>query len=496
MKLKYKTVQAKCPNCGAKLPLEKGQRQVTCLFCKTTVTVEHEKPASGTFSASSATVIRVDPRAFVAPRLSLGCGLVIAGAIAAPIAISLFVSLGSVHVINHSFEHRLGAAGAGNGAGDGAAAPASYPITCEPNQTVEISGDWSGPGAVIAAAGANCKIHIHDAKLKAEKLLDSGESNLELRLTHVTLETSGEGVRAGANFHFTLAQSQLTSARDAILNNDSNLVLAMEGSKLTSTGGAALRSSRKDSGVNLSVTLADSSIQAQKTALAATDNLRLTLRGASAITSEDTAVTAETNAKVRVEGGAIRGKQVALTAGSNLELTMLPGTELQSSEGVALKPRGNAKLTLDDARITGKLGAIAGAVGVVEASNGTRIVATEGDAIAGTIARLDLDNVTVEGARAVVTTSYGSELTLRGGTRVIGRHGAILGGNAPKLEARDATIEGGDGPGLAGKQLYGLRFSGGKIAGEPALLSPDPLLRLEVDGTEIVGGKVRGALPR
>jgi hypothetical protein len=339
-----------------------------------------------------------------------------------------------------------------------------YPIECGINETVEVSGNWEGTGPVIANAGVNCKVKISKAKLKAKTLLgQSSPANVSIVLEDVTLETTDVALKATNNLKVEVKGGSIKSPANAIVS-ESNLALTLENTTIESTG---------------------------ETALKAAYNLKLDA----------------TNAK-------LVGKKAGLDADANADLSLKQGSELRSSEGVALKTKSGLKIEAEGGKLEGAEGAIVATSGAKIQAKGTTF-ASKGTALTFTSGTdLDLDGGSVIGQSEPAIECDGGDLTFAG-TKVQGTTGIagkvnlklkatkkalIVGTSADGVEVTsngeltmtDARLEGARAAFKSGVNTKAKLGQGAQLVGKRGGLLAESNLVIESSGATIEGGSGPG----
>jgi serine/threonine protein kinase len=316
------------------------------------------------------------------------------------------------------------------------AAPGTFPLSCVEGKAT-ATGSWEGNGPIVKVA-SNCHIEIRHARLKGTALFDRKESNLELTLEDVVIETTDEMVADEGNLTARVKGSKLTSPK-TVFRAGANFDLEIEDSTVESTGALAIR-------------------------------------GASHVRGE--------NAKIRGRAGAFGGSDGLLDI-------HLERSEITSSDGVAIEARGPSEITLVGTKIRGADGISSRNMLRLDASKGTEIIAV------GTAVRTETNgNITVRESLlqgdAAVKGETNLKVTLREGGRVVGKRIGIDGGNNFELDADRGAIDGGAGAAIAGRFNAQIASRGGTIKGAPAIRLDYKPMRLELTGTKIEGGQQIG----
>lgn len=487
MRLKPTSSGITCPSCGAKLSPPPGAAHHTCPYCNATVdiaaqTASMQRPPAGTPGFN--------------PKVLLGCIAGVGAVVVLGVIAVLFFTVREVDTSTMPPGARA--------SGPSAVAPAkgSYPLRCNGNATLSISGDWEGKGPVIDITGSSCVIEIRDAKLKADSLIDGAESSTRVTLENVTLEASDVLGVVGPNAVIDITNSTLKAAAKG-LKASANLKLSLTDSTIEAARGPALL---LDS--NPVVQLSHATLKSNQEALQADSNLKLTAKGDSRLISTDgVAINADSNARMTFDEVTVESVGTAFKLGSNAEVTgqkltatsqravfekggptvQLAHSTLTSTGDTTVKGAGRFDLT--DVVVSGAKDAFRseGALHVV-AGAGTRITAADGAAIfLQANSSVSLTGATLEGRYGIVGSGVTSA-SLQEGTVITATDGAVwLEGTNARLDVSGATLDGGEGPGV-GFSFGRLTFEGGSVTGKPALLyDKDSDLRLE--GTTLTGGK-------
>jgi len=486
-----KVVPAKCPTCGANLPVPPGANQVTCRYCQNVIHIEHKKPPPnvqpfGMPGYVPSTTLYIDPAA--AARAGKVATSVILVTTILPILIPILIF--AVPKITKVLKSSI----------------RPFPASCSINEEIVLSGNYEGTGPLIADANHNCKIRIKNAKLKGTTLLKTSASNISLTLENVTIETTDAMVKAGSNLKVKLHKSTLTSA-GPVFESDSSLELEeVEGSTIESKEGIAIRGRH-----NLKINVGESKIRGKKAAIDSDSSLTLSMKRNTEITASDgPAIKTSSNFKLDANGGKIEGADEAIVASSSLKLNATgltiaakrtalkveSGAQIDFSDGsissaseAAIESTSGTKIDLSNAKVTGADVAIKTGSGLkLTAEKKTQIVSTSGVGIAGS-GELTLDDSTVESAAFAMQLGVNSKVKLHRGARLAGKNGGIEAQTNFQIDGTGATIDGGSGPGLATNINARISFKQGTLKGNPAIQASRKPLDLTLEGTSVVGGQ-------
>jgi LSD1 subclass zinc finger protein len=208
-----KIFQAKCPTCGANLPVPPGAPQIMCRYCQNVIHVEHRKPPPevrpfGSPGAMPSRTLYVDPEA--AARASKHVGLLILVGVAIPILLPLLIGVLPWAIRSCKSKIR------------------PFPVACGLNEELTVSGNYESTGPIVTSVGHNCKLHIKNAKLKGSTLVKADTFNMELSLENVTIETTEPMIHSGSNLKVKVIGSTLTSAT-TVFDSDSNMEIDVNG---------------------------------------------------------------------------------------------------------------------------------------------------------------------------------------------------------------------------------------------------------------------------
>lgn len=484
---------ARCPTCGANLQIPPNAPHVTCRYCGNLITIEHKKPPPMQLQMQMQGVpsrtLYIDPEEAARAGRSVGC--MIMGITLVTVLLPLTIGLGPMVV------------------GRIKRAIRPFPAECGVNEQIELSGDFSGTGPVIASAGVNCKILIKKSHLKGSTLLKTSASNVEVTLVDTTVETTEGLVDSGSNMKVSITGGTVKSG-GTVLSGDSNLKVTLENTTIESTGDTAIKT-----GYNLKLSATNAKIIGKKAALDTKANADLTLKKGSEIASAaGTALKTESGLKMDAEGGKIEGGEGAIVATSGAKITA-QGTAFSAKEK-ALAFSSGADLDLRDGSITSQKDAaiecdgghftltgtkVQGASSGIEAKNGVdlratkkaSIVSTGGDAIVLTSnGELTFDDASAEGARRALKSTVNTKLKLRPGARFSGKRGGVYAESNLELESTGATIEGGSGAAIETGYNAKVVLQDGVVKGSPALSFSGRPQVLTIDGTRVDGDKKIG----
>lgn len=478
-----KLQSARCPTCGANLPVPPNAPSVTCRYCGNFITIEHRKPPPTQLQGAPSTTLYIDPEEAAKAGRRVGCLV---------LSIVLFTVLLPVGI---------GVAPWAYGRIKNSIRP--FPAVCETNELIELSGNWEGNGPIIASAGHNCKVHISKSRLKGTTLLKTTSSNVEITLVDTTIETTDVTLQSGSNMKVSITGGSVKSAT-TVLGGDSNMNVTLENTTVQSTAEAAIKT-----GYNLKLGATSSKILGKKAALDVKSNADLTLKKASEITSEGTAIKTDSGLKIESEGGKIDGAAGAIVATSGAKITST-GTTF-SSKDKAMTFSSGADLDLTDGAVLSGADTgiecdggdftfigtkVQGVPSAIEGKNGLKLkalkkaalVSTGGDGIVVTSnAQLTVNDATIEGARRAIKSTVNTKVKLGPGARLTGRKGGVFAESNLELETNGATIDGGTGPGIESAYNAKVVLQQGTVKGSPALSFARKPQILTIDGTQIQG---------
>jgi hypothetical protein len=419
MASKLNLKEHRCPSCHAPLPVGPQDASVTCRYCGNTITIERAKPPKiPSPTPPLQPVLYVPPRSTsVAPVL---------GAIA-----FLVVAVGGISALRLGASHLV-----------------TFPATCPVNGTLTISGKtFKGTGTVIEA-GANCTVTIERSTLDSDGPIVKGGGNLTLKIVGSTLTSKTEALELDANAKVRIEGDSRIQGHDAALKADANLRLSVErsvlssdratidvapnaemtfaSSEITSNDEAIVTKSNakivakglvikaKETGIrfdssngeldarNTTITAGGSSIRAEFGA-------DLKLSDACSLTSErnDAILASGSNTKLRMSDSKVQGKLTGARLGVNAKVQLQRNASIVG-EQAALSADSNLELTVDGATI--KSSGVA-----VQGSSNARIRVLAGSTVQGTPAfrfpsmpaYFDAADGTVTGERQFSSTSSG-----------------------------------------------------------------------------------------
>lgn len=488
-----KVIPAKCPTCGANLPVPPGMVQITCRYCNNVISVEHRKapPHVQPFGAPGVMPSRtlyVDPAAAARAGKSVGC--MIALGVLLPILLPIMIGVGPWAIRSCK----------------GAVKP--FPASCGVNEEIELSGNFESAGPILTEVGTNCKIHIKDSKLKGSTLIKGSGSNLTLTLDNVTIETTDAMVRAGVNFKMKIHKSTLTSGGN-VFDSDSNMEFQeLDGSTIESKAGVAIKSK-----YNLKLHAENTKIRGKKGAVDTDSSFELTMKKASEITSSDgVALKTSSGFKLEAEGGKIDGAAGAIASSSGVNITAT-GLTISSKE-TTIKVTSGFKADLTDSAITSlteaaidgdsgmelvlantKINGVGTAINAesslkVRAAKKTRIAASAGNGITTTSNMdLNLNDASVEGTNKGVKGTVNTKIRLSQGARIAGTRGGVEVDSNFDMEATGAAIDGGAGAGLFLSSNAKIAFRQGALRGVPAIEAKYRPQILDLEGTKVDGAQ-------
>lgn len=483
-----KVVPAKCPTCGANLPIPPGVFQVTCRYCQNVIHVEHRKPPPGVMPFGTPGVmpsrtLYVDPDALKA---SKAITYIILAACLLPFLIPLAIGVGPWLVKSVK----------------GKVKP--FPVACGLNEKVEVSGNFETTGPIVTSVGHNCKLHIKNAKLKGATLVKTDTANMELTLENVTIETTDTMIRTGSNLKVKLHGSTLTSSV-AVFDSETNMEVDVVNSTIESKNASAVKSKH-----NLKVRMEGGKIRGKKAGIDTNANLQLTMKkGAELFASDGPAVKTDSSFKLEADGGKIDGgllmtsnadivatglvltaKERALTGTSSVKLDWTDGS-ITSSTDMAIDVDSSTDLMLINTKVQGATTAInCSSNSKVKATKKTTIVGTSGYGVTtSSNSELVLNDSSLEAGVKAFKGTVNNKIKLAQGARVSGKKGGIDAEGNLELEATSATIDGGTGPALKAGYNGRLSFKQGLIKGTPAIQLDRKPTSLELDGTRVEGAQ-------
>lgn len=484
-----KVVSARCPSCGANLPVPAGAPQVVCRYCQNVIQVEMRKPPPqvtpfGMPGGMPSRTLYLDPDAAAKAGRGVGCF----------IAVMIFLTV----ILPIGF-----AVGPGVAKGcKGAVKP--FPISCGINETVEVSGNYESAGPIVTSAAVNCKIKIKNAKLKGSTFIKSTTSNLEVTFDNVTLETTEDMFKAGVNFKAHIHGSTLT-AKGVVFDIPSNFELDTDGSTFTSSTGSVVKT-----GYNFKLQAENAKFRGKKNTFD-TKGLDITLKKASEVTSsEGIAIKGDSSMKIEADGGKIEGvegaivstssttitakglvinaKDKAIVATSSLKLDLTDGAVTsQTEEAIELDSSGD--IVLDNSRLQGVTAAITSKSNTkVKASKKSRIVATNGYGFLTTSnSELYLNDSTLDATNKGMKSTVNTKVKVQAGSKLTGKRGGVEAEGNLELEGTNGTIEGGAGPGIQAGYNARIDFRQSVLKGTPAIVTERKPSTLDLDGTRVEG---------
>lgn len=435
-----KLVEQLCPSCNAPLPVGPLDTVVTCRYCNRSITIQRAKaPRPPTPRVDQFGAMPPPPSTvlYMPPAVSAGARII-------PVVVALVIMMiagGSTLVAALA---RRGVAVSRDTLSGGSST--TLPMQCETNDTLTISDrtfDGHGP---LVQGGINCHLTLKNCTLSSTDPIVAGGTNLELHLVHTKLTSKASALDLGMNSKVWLSEGSEIHADEAGIKANWNLELDSKGS--TIQGGTA----GIESTANATMALTDTQVSGKEQGIKGTSSIKLKLRGGS-VKSEQVAVELESNGNIDAQGTAISGAERGIVTTSSSELKLSKKASVSSAKGDALALGSNAKLTVDDAQITG-------AVVAVQADQNAEVRLKNGAAVKGN-------------AGGIVVKSN-LKLIMDGG----------------KLESR--------GPALFGDSNADVRASGGSINGNPALLFGGRPSHLDLTGATIVGAQRfdnRGGFP-
>jgi hypothetical protein len=482
-----KIVPAKCPTCGANLPVPPGAFQLTCRYCQNVIHIEHRKPPPevrpfGSPGAMPSRTLYVDPDA--AAKAGKGVGCIILMSVGLPILLSLGVGVGPWAVRSCK----------------GAIRP--FPVSCGLNEEITVSGNFESAGPIVTSVGHNCKLHIKNSKLKASNLVKTDISNMELSIENSTIETTEPMIHTGSNLKLKVIGSTLTSTA-SVFDSDTNMVIDLQGSTIESKSAIAVKTKH-----NLKLQMDNSKVRGKKAGIDADANVVLGMKKGSEVTSSDgLAIKTTSGFKLEAEGGkldgglvvssgadieatglTISGKEKAIVATSSFKLDLTDGT-ITSSADTAIDGDSSMDLTLVNTKVQGATTAInCESSSKIKASKKTRIIALQGfGVVTSSNTELNLNDAAVEAGTKAFKGTTNDKVKLAQGSRLVGKKGGIEVEGNLELDATGATLEGGAGPAIIAGYNARIGFKQGILKGVPALQLDRKPSSLDLEGTRVDG---------
>lgn len=485
-------VPSQCPTCGASLPVPPGAQQVTCRYCQAVINVERKKPPPehlpfGTPGALPSRTLYLDPAAGeAATKAAKGLGCIIAGSVLLPIVIVVGVGVGP-----WAFRSCKSAI-------------KPFPVACDTNEEITVSGNYEGPGPLVTSVGSNCKLHIKDSKLKGSTLMVASSAyNVELTLENVTLETTETAVHSGTSLKVNLTNSTVTSGAGPAFDVDMNFDMTASGSTIESKQAAAVKTKS-----NLKARLENTKLRGKKAAFDTDANFTLSMKKGSELAAADgPAVKTTSSFKLDAEGGKIDGglvltssgdiqatgltvtaKEPAIAASSSSKLD-LTDSAITSSADTGIVVESSSTVILANTKVEGATNGInADGSTKIRATKKTRIVGLQGTGIVSTSnVELNVADAAVEGRLKAFKGDVNEKLRLGQGASLMGKKGGIEVEGNLDLDATGAVLDGGAGPGILGTYGAKISFKQGALKGTPALQLQNRPRTLELDGTRVDG---------
>jgi hypothetical protein len=454
---------ARCPSCGANIQVPPHAHSIQCRYCSNVITVQHQKAPQMQMPGIPSTTLYIDPEEIARAGRSIArfVMLIVGLTVVLPIVIGLVAWGGS------RMKSKM----------------KPFPVECAYGETVELSGDWTGTGPVIAKAEHGCKIHIKQSKLKAPSLMKANVSNVEITLENVTVETTEAVVQGESNLKLHLVGTTLVSSGDVAVKAGANTELDASASKITGKKAAL------DLGPNAKIALKNG------TDLVATDGVALKTTSSLVLDLEGGKLDGSESALVATSGAKITGKNVIFTAKAGETMHLTSSTTLDLTDGAITSSADSAiqsdggELTLAGTKVQGVPNAINGGNGLkLKATKKAAFVATAGDGIEVTSnGNLVFVDATVDGTRTAIKSTLNLKLKPSQGARLTGKNGGVATGHNFELDANGATIDGGSGPGLLFDANGKIQMQQGGLKGNPAFKTTYKPITLALDGTKVEG---------
>lgn len=487
-----KVVSAKCPTCGANLPVPPGIPQVVCRYCQNVIQVEHRKPPPELVMnpGMPSRTVYIDPNAASAVGKSIGCIILVSVLLPILIPICIFVIPWATRSIK------------------GAVKP--FPVACGLNEEVEVSGNYETTGPLVTSVASNCKLHIKNAKLKGGTLVKTEAFNMELTLENVTLETTDVAVHAGANLKVKLHGSTLTST-GVVFDGPDNMEMDVENTTIESKNATAVKGR-----YNLKVRMENGKIRGKKSGIDCDANMVLSMKKASEVTSSDgVGVKTTSSLKLEADGGKIdapsgalvmtssgdinatnfvlSSKDKTISATSSLKMEY-EGGSITSSGDMAIDADSSTSFDLVNTKVQGATTAInCESSSKIRASKKTRIVGTSAyGVVTSSNTELNLADAALEGGSKAFKGTVNDKVKLAQGARLSGKKGGLEAEGNLEVEGAGATIEGGAGPAIQAAYGAKITFKQGALKGVPAVQFTSRPSPFDLEGTKVEGDQRLG----
>jgi hypothetical protein len=245
--------------------------------------------------------------------------------------------------------------------------------------------------------------------------------------------------------------------------------------------------------VNLEITLENVTIETTDNALEVGDNVSLSMMSSTIESTGGTAIKGKYNLKIKkADNAKIRGKKAGIDTDANFELGIKQGSEVTSSDGIAIKATSSFKLDASQTKIDGASGgivatsstSITGEALTISSSREKALVVTSGLTLAMT------DGAIMSSTDAAIDGQSGLDIALAG-TKVQGVTGGIVSTSSLKLKAtKKAHIVASKGNGVTTSSNADITIADSSIeAGAKALKATSSSKMKLTQGAHLAGKK-------
>lgn len=268
-------------------------------------------------------------------------------------------------------------------------------------------------------------------------------------------------------------------------------------------------------GTGAEITVIDSTLVGRTVAVALETNAKLHVRGKSELSGGQTAIDADVNAELSVEGGTVKGEEAALRAKSNAKVRLMDATVIGKETALSLDTNGtlsaersrleadtvvrvpvNAQLRLVDSELKGREAALSLDDNAHVQVSGGALRANEVAIVGKSNLELTVRAARVEGGESAIQAGSGATVTLSQKAELRARDRVLVAAQNLTLKVEDASVMGGRTAVETGGNPKVRLLEHSALAAQEVALQAGDGLQLRMDGARLEAGETALSVKR